>query len=62
MANPAFACLLRTASRRSHDVDLANPDFAKATSWRRRDIVDDIRTIIQRQKEYIYIPDLSLQV
>jgi len=29
-----FRVTRRTLSRRSHDVDLAKPDFAKAMSWR----------------------------
>jgi len=39
---------------------VAGEPNASFSNW--RDIVDDVRTILQRQTEYIYIPDLSPRV
>lgn len=41
----------RAAARREANKSLKNPDW--------RGIVDNVRTILQQQTEYIYIPDLS---
>jgi len=50
LANPAFACQRRTLSRRSN-----------ASAWRRRRIVDDVRTYFMTSNTYSYIPSLSLE-
>ena len=38
--------------------DTSYPKTTFRRLWKMRGVVDDVRTIIQGQKEYIYIPDL----